>query len=246
MAVVPKPNASAVFDLKGAALTLVAVVLRTADLVLLAEAMRQRFADTPFLFHHDPVVIDLAALRDDDAAIDFAALSALLREHRMMPIAVRGGSAAQMDAALAAGLGEAPDVPAARPPAPPVLQEVVTELIPDVPVPARTMIVDRPLRSGQQVYARGGDLVVLAVVNFGAEVIADGHVHVYAPLRGRAIAGARGDAGARILTTCLEAPLVSIAGFYRTTENGWPADVAGKAAQIRLDGERIVVEPLKP
>ena len=245
MAVVPKPNVSAVFDLKGAALTLVAVVLRTTDLALLAEAIRQRFADTPFLFHHDPVVIDIAALRDDDAAIDFGTLTALLREHRMMPIAVRGGSAAQMEAALAAGLGEAPDVPAARPPTPPVLQEVITDLMPDVPVPARTMIVDRPLRSGQQVYARGGDLVVLAVVNFGAEVIADGNVHVYAPLRGRAIAGARGDTDARILTTCLEAPLVSIAGIYRTTDNGWPAELARKPAHVRLDGERIVVEPLK-
>jgi septum site-determining protein MinC len=106
------------------------------------------------------------------------------------------------------------------------------------------MIVDRPLRSGQQVYARGSDLIVLGLVSHGAEVIADGHIHVYAPLRGRAIAGARGDASARIFATCLEAQLVSIAGIYRTSETPLPDEVLARPAQVRLDGERLVVEPL--
>ena len=107
-----------------------------------------------------------------------------------------------------------------------------------------TVVVDKPLRSGQQVYARGADLVVLAMVSFGAEVIADGNIHVYAPLRGRAIAGARGNTEARIFTTCLEPQLVSIAGIYRTTETALPADVLGKPAQVRLDGEKMLIEPL--
>jgi septum site-determining protein MinC len=94
------------------------------------------------------------------------------------------------------------------------------------------------------VYARGGDLIVLAVVSFGAEVIADGNIHVYAPLRGRAIAGARGDVHARIYCTCLEPQLVSVAGIYRTTETPLPADVQGKPALVRLDGEKIIVEAL--
>jgi hypothetical protein len=106
------------------------------------------------------------------------------------------------------------------------------------------VVVDKPLRSGQQVYARGADLVVMAVVSFGAEVIADGNIHVYAPLRGRAIAGARGNTEARIFTTCLEPQLVSIAGIYRTTETELPADVRGKPAQVRLDGEKLLIEPL--
>jgi len=106
------------------------------------------------------------------------------------------------------------------------------------------MIIDKPLRSGQQVYARGGDLVVLAVVNFGAEVIADGSIHVYAPLRGKAIAGARGNTAARIFSTCMEPELISIAGTYRTTEHPLPAEVIGQPAQIRLEGERLVYEPL--
>jgi septum site-determining protein MinC len=106
-------------------------------------------------------------------------------------------------------------------------------------------VIDRPLRSGQQVYARNADLVVLAAVNFGAEILADGHIHVYAPLRGRAIAGAKGNAAARIFSTCMEPQLIAIAGVYRTTETALPEDVQGKAAQVRLDGDTLVVEPLQ-
>jgi len=110
------------------------------------------------------------------------------------------------------------------------------------------LIVDKPLRSGQQVYARGRDLVVLAMVNPGAEVIADGHIHVFAPLRGKAIAGARGYTDARIFAASLEAELISIAGVYRTSDKPLPANVQGRPAQVRLqagpDGEKLVLEPI--
>ena len=98
-------------------------------------------------------------------------------------------------------------------------------------------IIDRPLRSGQQVYAKGGDLIILAAVNPGAEVIADGNIHVYAPLRGRALAGARGNSEARIITTVFAAELVSIAGIYRTFEDGVPAKLANQPVQVRLAAE---------
>ena len=114
-----------------------------------------------------------------------------------------------------------------------------------MPVPqGGTLLIDRPLRSGQQVYARGGDVIVTGLVSFGAEVIADGNVHVYAPLRGKAIAGARGDTGARIFTTCLEAQLVAVAGVYRTSEVALPPDVAGKPAQIRLQDDKLLLEAI--
>ncbi|WP_036235523.1 MULTISPECIES: septum site-determining protein MinC, partial [unclassified Methylibium] len=133
--------------------------------------------------------------------------------------------------------------PAPVPAAPPVM---LTEVIREVPVAGPgTMVIDRPLRSGQQVYAKGCDLVVLAAVNVGAEVIADGHIHVYGPLRGRAIAGARGNADARIFATCMEPQLVSIAGTYRTTETPLPAEVLGKPAQVRLQGDKLLLEALK-
>ncbi len=102
------------------------------------------------------------------------------------------------------------------------------------------LIIDRPLRSGQQMYAKGGDLIILAAVNPGAEVIADGNIHVYAPLRGRALAGARGNAEARILTTVFAAELVSIAGIYRTFEDGVPARLANQPVQVRLATEPTI------
>jgi septum site-determining protein MinC len=105
-----------------------------------------------------------------------------------------------------------------------------------LPAVTPTLIIDRPLRSGQQVYARGGDLVVLAAVSSGAEVIADGSIHVYAPLRGRALAGASGMLSARIFTTRFEAELVSIAGVYRTFEEGIPENLSGQPVQIHLSG----------
>jgi septum site-determining protein MinC len=109
------------------------------------------------------------------------------------------------------------------------------------------MIIDTPVRSGQWVYARGADLVVMATVNAGAEVIADGSIHVYAPLRGRALAGASGHVGARIFSVAMEAELVSIAGVYRTFDDGWPKDLAGKPVQVRLRDDRLesLAIPLK-
>ena len=101
------------------------------------------------------------------------------------------------------------------------------------------MVIDKPLRSGQHVYAKGRDLVVLAMVNPGAEIMADGHIHVYAPLRGKAIAGAKGDATARIFTTSLEAELVSIAGVYRTSETALPKAVFGKPAHVWLADDKL-------
>jgi septum site-determining protein MinC len=109
---------------------------------------------------------------------------------------------------------------------------------------APTLVIDKPLRSGQQVYAKG-DLVVLAVVSHGAEVIAEGNIHIYAPLRGRALAGVHGNHAARIFCTCLEPELISIAGIYRTTDTPLSPDLVGRAVQIRLDDEKLIIEPLR-
>lgn len=255
MAVVQKANAPTALEIKSAALTLIAVVLKTTDLAALARELDARVAHTPGLFEHEPVVIDLGAVRDVEEPVDFEALIELLRRYDMLPIAAKRGGTDQMLAALAAGLAAAPEgAPAAAPASAraetrpqPQPEVMLTEVIREVPVPvpaANTLVLDKPLRSGQQVYARGGDLVVMAAVNFGAEVIADGNIHVYAPLRGRAIAGARGNTDARIFSTCMEPQLVAIAGTYRTLEADLAADVFGKPAQVRLDGEKLVVEAL--
>ena len=256
MAVDTLRTARTSFDLKSASLPLVAVVLKTTDTAALAADLAARMADSPGFFDNDPVLIDLALVQGSDTVPDFAALVALLRSHRTVPVAVRGGNAAQTEAALAAGLVAAPEAgPARTAPAEVAVASPAdagahkaapeTEGAREMPMPiSATVVVDKPLRSGQQVYARGADLVVLAVVSFGAEVIADGNIHVYAPLRGRAMAGARGNTAARIFTTCMEPQLVSIAGIYRTTEVAIPADIVGKPAQVRLEGEKLFFEPL--
>lgn len=224
----------ATFEIKSANLPLVSLLLKSADLATLSQELQARFGDIPDFFDRDPLVIDLGPLQSaGEQAIDFAALLPLLRAYRVLPIAVRGGSSEQMAAALAAGLAPAPDTitlptvaEAAKAPA-------------DAPaptVPTTALVIDKPLRSGQQVYARGRDLVVMAMVNPGAEVIADGSIHVYAPLRGKAIAGARGNADARILSLCLEPELISIAGVYRTSEVPLPAQVLSQPTQVRLVG----------
>lgn len=247
----PSQTASPVpFELKSATLPAVALMLKTSDMYSIRQALSERFAHEPDFFDNDPILIDLSAVREDSAAIDFPGLLGTLRSLKTTPVAVRGGNAVQTEFARAAGLSVAPEVSARVPSqaseSPSVqIREVVreVEVIREVPA-AQTVLIDKPLRSGQQVYARGADLIVMTVVNFGAEVIADGHVHVYAPLRGRAIAGARGNANARIFAQNMQAQLVSIAGIYRTAENELPADVAGRPAQVRLEGERLIIEPM--
>jgi septum site-determining protein MinC len=247
------PPARPAFELKSTAWTLASLRLHTADIPALSEALQRRYGKTPNLFEDDALVLDLSSLRETADDVDFAALEAALRRHRLRMIAVQGGSQTQMAAAIQAGLVEAMDAAPVTPQdgasdtAPVREVEVVREVVREVAVPsasAPTLVVDRPLRSGQRVYARGADLIVLTTVSFGAELIADGHIHVYGPLRGRAMAGARGDASARIFTTAMEAQLVSVAGIYRTSEQPLPPQIQGRPAQVRLDGERLLVEPL--
>jgi septum site-determining protein MinC len=237
------PASKPAFDLKSTAWTLPALRLQTADIGALEADLALRFGQAG-LFDGDPIVIDLTPLREGGSDLDFGAMLEVLRVHHLWPVAVQGGSSAQTAAARAAGLAEALD-------AAPVQAMAATAPVAPPQAPAQSapaykapLVVDKPLRSGQRVYARGGDLVVLDVVSFGAELIADGNIHVYAPLRGRAMAGARGDTSARIYTTCLEAQLVSVAGIYRTSETPLPAAVHSQAAQVRLEGEKLLLERL--
>lgn len=238
------------FEIKSANFPLVALLLKSTDLKALAREMTLRFGDIPDFFDQDALVIDLSPLQGRDVAdIDFPALLNLLASYRLVPIAVKGGSSVQMAAACKAGLVPGNDAHLLTPrpaPASPEQPQGSQPLVHAAPLGA--LVIDKPLRSGQQVYARGRDLVVLAMVNAGAEVIADGHIHVYAPLRGRAIAGARGNAEARIFALTLEAELLSIAGIYRTSENPFPPEVTGRPTQVRLvdgpDGEKLVMTPM--
>ena len=238
------------YEIKSASLPLVAFLLKNPDSSALQADLSRRLGATPGFFDNDPVVIDLSALDDPNQVLDLPSVCLLLRTHHMVPVAVRGANEHQLLNAQKAGLFEARDVNVQTPATPrveTVVQEVIreVEVVREVPSPGESaLVIDKPLRSGQHVYAKGRDLIVLAMVNPGAEIMADGHIHVYAPLRGKAIAGARGNEEARIFTSCLEAELVAIAGTYRTSDTPLPADVAGKAAQISLLGDKLVMQRL--
>ena len=220
------------------------------DLQAMAQALSQQLAETPGFFDQDPVLIDLDNLSPDAGTIDFLSLITILRQHQLSPVAVKTSNIGWLEAAKTVGLAQADDArirrqaPAAPAPVAPPPVAVNT-----TPALADAMVLDKPLRSGQQVYAKGRDLIVLAMVNPGAEVLADGHIHVYAPLRGKAIAGARGFAGARIFAQNMDPELISIAGVYRTSENPLPAEVRGQAAQVSLqtgpDGDKLLIVPLR-
>lgn len=283
MSVALPAKALSAFEIKSANLPMVALLLKSGDLAQLAQSFAAHYGDMPAFFDQDPLLIDLGFLNGgsfgeglvqaDQAAppapeafvtaLEFSSLNSLLRQYRLQPLAVRGGSEAQNVAAVAAGLALASDAFIIKPKAKPASQSSTDELSEPIapmvsqataqaatPVlPLGALVIDKPLRSGQQVYARGRDLVVMAMVNPGAEVIADGHIHVYAPLRGKAIAGARGNTEARIVALVMDPELISIAGIYRTSETPLPASVAGKAVQVRLlpaeGGEdKLVFEPI--
>jgi septum site-determining protein MinC len=229
------------FDIKLTQAPMMALHFKLADPQAIEATLAHKLADNPGFFDGEAVLIDLNALAADAGPVDLPALCALLRRHRMNPVALRSLDPSHLAHAELSGLfvAEQPAKPQ------PQAQAPAAAPAPEaIPTAQPAMVVDRPLRSGQQVYARGRDLVVLAMVNPGAEVMADGHIHVYAPLRGKAIAGAKGDTSARIFTTSLEAELVAIAGVYRTSDTPLPPDVQGRPAHVRLEDDRLVMAPM--
>ena len=233
------------FEIKSASLPLVSFVLKSADITQVAQDLQTRLGDTPDFFDNDAVLVDLQHLEDQGGPLDLPALVQLLRSFRMNPVALRPHNAAHEAAATLAGVFLTTEA-RTLPPSPATQEvvrevEVIREVVREVTSGGSAMVVDKPLRSGQHVYAKGRDLVMLAMVNPGAEIMADGHIHVYAPLRGKAIAGAKGDTSARIFTNCLEAELLSIAGVYRTSDIPLPKEVAGKPAQVWLVGDKLAM-----
>jgi septum site-determining protein MinC len=232
---------------KGTTLKIIQTQLRSSDPTALHAALAELTGNSPDFFENELAVLDFSQAEALPEHADWPAVCALLKNSGLNAIATLGLPPALAADAAAAGLPEVGadalgrptrTKPAAEPPPAPAPAAVAP---PPPPPPApeapRTVTLDKPLRSGQRFYARGCDLIVTAMVSAGAEVIADGNIHVYAPLRGRALAGASGDRAARIFTTSLEAELVSVAGLYRTFEAGVPAELARQPATISLVGE---------
>ncbi len=269
-------------DFKSATLYAVRVVLHSANLNELLEALERRMADARGFFEDEPVVVDTSGLAD---TIDWPAFIDALRQHQLRPIGAVG-NAANLEQARKVGLeavdlshGVARAMPSPSPASPAVAAPasavdpagtttLPTETVgrhPDEPARAATssdeststssasaaadtaappMIIDRPLRSGQRIYARNADLIVVGMVSQGAEVIADGNIHVYGPLRGKAMAGAKGDTSARIFTTQLDPELLAIAGVYRVIESALDPQVLNQPAIVHLGGETLQIVPV--
>jgi septum site-determining protein MinC len=207
--------------------------------------LSDRIAQAPNFFRHAPVVLDLQDLADAPP-FNIAELGRRLRQHSLVPIGVQNATEEQTLAAvnagfsIVAGSGKPTALPDSRSEQTHSSAETgETDSHPQ----SSAKVVTRPVRSGQQAYAASGDLIVLSLTSSGAELLADGHIHVYGALRGRALAGVCGDTGARIFCRSLEADLVSIAGYWQVRDD-IPDALIGKPAQISLQEEKLIIEPL--
>lgn len=222
------------FELKGSLFTLTVLRLFQTDRTVIESHLAEKIKQAPGFFNNTPVVIDLEGLADSKEMLDFKELYELLRKYGMAPVGVRNTTPKQHAAARRAGLPILPDNRAANGVKKPELAE---------PTPARTRLIAHSVRSGQEVYAADGDLIVLGAVSAGADVVADGNIHVYGPLRGRALAGVKGDVETWIFCQSLEAQLVSIAGRYQRYDDLDPSKL-GKAVQVHFREEQLIIELL--
>jgi septum site-determining protein MinC len=242
-------------EIKISTVVAISTILHSADPLAIDAALKQMTGGVSDFFEDEFAVIDVGAIAAGAAPIDWRALVDLLRKYRLNAVAVRGATADMADAIRACGLsldGSSSGVKPRDEAEAPIVVNARSTPLAAAPQPATAvispgaMIIDTPVRAGQRIYARGCDLIITAAVNNGAEVIADGSIHIYAPLNGRALAGASGNAEARIFALSMQPELVSIAGVYRTFDEGFPPEMARQPAQIRLVGDRIDILSLSP
>lgn len=237
----------ACFEFRGATQTLTVLELRYFDMEVFEQNLRDKIRQAPNFFRDLPLVIGLDQYEGNLADLDFFQLIGCCRTHSIQVLGVRGGDEDVRRLARNASLAWLPAGRAGHPipdPAEGGESESATEAHPESDTaPGAGKVVTQPVRSGQQVYAPDGDLIIMAPVGAGAEVLAAGHIHIYGPLRGRALAGVHGDSSASIFCQSLEAELVSVAGHYKISEDlqesGWR-----EAARVRLNGDVLVVDPL--
>jgi septum site-determining protein MinC len=242
---------SVAFQLKGSLFTLTVLHLMDTNIAAFSGQLQALTQQAPKFFKHAPIVIDLQRLATHDTPIDFEGIVRELRQQNMIPVGIRSGGPNQQATAIEAGLAILPETktePAQT------TKSTATNGDAGIAATSRTSriaplakqsskIITQPVRSGQQIYAQGGDLIVLAPVSSGAELLADGNIHIYAPLRGRALAGVTGDQNAHIFCHSLEAELISIAGHYWVKED-LKSSSERQAVHIYLEDERLQLTAL--
>ncbi len=240
-------NCTAAVEIKGSSVTLPIVRLLNADTAAVITQLQERIDQAPDFFRGAPVVVDLSALADEQH-IDLETLVKELRQLEMIPVGLRGGSEALRQSARSLNLACLAEsaIPEPRPQKPDTKVQPVESPKPEAqttsPPPAsHALLITQPVRSGQRVYAKGTDLIVMSSVGYGAEIMADGHIHVYNTLRGRALAGVHGDTECRIFCRDMQAELVSIAGHYRISDD-LEEEVRGKSVQIYMRDSALIIE----
>ena len=241
--------------LKGSVFTLPIVKLSSCDLDLVEKDLTLRLSTAQDFFKNAPVVVDLEFTHELTPEIRFTQLEAILRKHHLVPVGVQNGTDRQNAAAINAGFAiltgqsvdkiiESDKSNSKKTPEKTQPQETIPKVSTSIVLTEASKMIAQPIRSGQRTYAKGGDLVLLGAVNAGAEVMADGNLHIYAPLRGRALAGLDGNTESRIFCQSMEAELVAIAGNYRVFEDNIPPEIYRKSVQIFLDGDQLKIEPI--
>ena len=258
MAASPGVILEPVADIKFGQVGIANLRLKRLDAEELQRELTEKVRHAPNLFERAPVVLDLSHLPELPDPETVRDLLARIREAGMSPVGLSYGTSENEQLARALGVplfakfrAAFERSPQAEPEPAPRARRREPAPTPEPPVVSRAdagaavigMLHEKPVRSGQQVYARGRDLILTKLVANGAEVIADGSIHVYGALRGRALAGAQGDASARIYCHEFHAELVSIAGQYRVFED-IPAELRGQRVQAWLDGDKLVVQKL--
>ena len=267
-----KSNERPVFELKGSVLTVMVLFINEVDPDLLYPKLVKKIEQGRAFFKNAPVLIDLSGLDEArQSAFDLSLLATTLRELSLIPVAVRGAAGCFADQITATGMGQLPAVrgektvdvrgdavcrerelptektvePAAGTPSDKGDGQSSSGAQPDENAgsAAPTRVITQPVRSGQQVLAPHGDLVVLSSVNAGAEVLAAGNIHVYGALRGRAMAGIHGDTSARVFSLQCNPELVAVAGEYVVNEL-LEKDVINTSVAISLSDGSLKFTPL--
>ena len=253
MATDPKTDTyqRSVLEFKTSTLTIPVLVLNNVDIVAIDIQLTIKIKQAPDFFKNSPVIVDLSKIALKKLEIDLAVVLDVVRKAKLQPIGIRGGSEVIQQQAQALKIALLADerkfatskrtvstVEKINLPEPELKQE--QEESPQIA--PKTEIISHPVRSGQRIYAKG-DLIILAAVSAGAEVMAEGNIHIYGVLRGRALAGVQGNEACRIFCSDLQAELISIAGTFQISEN-ISDEQSGKPVQILLDQQKLIINEL--
>ncbi|GDX04210.1 septum site-determining protein MinC [Buttiauxella selenatireducens] len=228
-------------ELKGSSFTLSVLHLHDAQPEVILQALQEKVSQAPAFLKNAPVVVNVASL---DGSVNWKNVQQAVVSSGLRVVGISGCKDEALKKEIErAGLPLLTEGKEKNSRAKAVPAEVAAPVEPIVNSVTKTRLIDTPVRSGQRIYAPNCDLIITNHVSAGAELIADGNIHVYGMMRGRALAGASGDREAQIFCTNLAAELVSIAGEYWLSEQ-IPADYYGKAARLSLASGALSVQPL--